>query len=126
MIDAYTDQPITTPDFSSGQVVLYDGGVVDDSLCAHKLILRRVDAQNIAEGVVEVTLEYENFQPQSDPECGDEVIEVRPFEFFYVHSRDELVFAERIQRSEEHTSELQSRGHLVCLLLLEKKNDATS
>src|SRR5439155_12952127 len=27
----------------------------------------------------------------------------------------------RIVRSEEHTSELQSRGHLVCRLLLEKK-----
>src|SRR5207253_3571863 len=26
----------------------------------------------------------------------------------------------KIQRSEEHTSELQSRGHLVCRLLLEK------
>src|SRR6266508_3028087 len=28
----------------------------------------------------------------------------------------------RRRRSEEHTSELQSRGHLVCRLLLEKKN----
>src|SRR5439155_23190456 len=28
-------------------------------------------------------------------------------------------------RSEEHTSELQSRGHLVCRLLLEKKNKLT-
>src|SRR5690625_6225294 len=28
-------------------------------------------------------------------------------------------------RSEEHTSELQSRGHLVCRLLLEKKNSKT-
>src|SRR5690554_7104448 len=27
----------------------------------------------------------------------------------------------RVQRSEEHTSELQSRPHLVCRLLLEKK-----
>src|SRR5437870_13269671 len=27
----------------------------------------------------------------------------------------------RCRRSEEHTSELQSRGHLVCRLLLEKK-----
>src|SRR5690625_1087544 len=27
------------------------------------------------------------------------------------------------RRSEEHTSELQSRGHLVCRALLEKKND---
>src|SRR5439155_7915826 len=30
------------------------------------------------------------------------------------------------QRSEEHTSELQSRGHLVCRLLLEKKNSLYS
>src|SRR5437870_10840632 len=30
--------------------------------------------------------------------------------------------APRPSRSEEHTSELQSRGHLVCRLLLEKKN----
>src|SRR5207253_9534544 len=29
-------------------------------------------------------------------------------------------------RSEEHTSELQSRGHLVCRLLLEKKNNINS
>src|SRR5271157_1027700 len=29
-------------------------------------------------------------------------------------------------RSEEHTSELQSRPHLVCRLLLEKKNKTTS
>src|SRR5207253_3495474 len=28
---------------------------------------------------------------------------------------------EEVERSEEHTSELQSRGHLVCRLLLEKK-----
>src|SRR5690625_7040704 len=28
-------------------------------------------------------------------------------------------------RSEEHTSELQSRGHLVCRLLLEKKKKNT-
>src|SRR5690625_7128553 len=30
-------------------------------------------------------------------------------------------YKEMTQRSEEHTSELQSRGHLVCRLLLEKK-----
>src|SRR3989442_10084241 len=29
------------------------------------------------------------------------------------------------RRSEEHTSELQSRPHLVCRLLLEKKNEAS-
>src|SRR5439155_25627032 len=31
-----------------------------------------------------------------------------------------------IKRSEEHTSELQSRGHLVCRLLLEKKKSCTA
>src|SRR5690625_5944189 len=30
-----------------------------------------------------------------------------------------IVFAKQQERSEEHTSELQSRGHLVCRLLLE-------
>src|SRR5437870_10644021 len=29
----------------------------------------------------------------------------------------------KARRSEEHTSELQSRGHLVCRLLLEKKKN---
>src|SRR5690625_6913702 len=31
------------------------------------------------------------------------------------------MYARYDDRSEEHTSELQSRGHLVCRLLLEKK-----
>src|SRR5690625_5626500 len=31
-----------------------------------------------------------------------------------------ILFAFHSKRSEEHTSELQSRGHLVCRLLLEK------
>src|SRR5687768_18267092 len=41
-------------------------------------------------------------------------------------ARSELVITGRpdraLVRSEEHTSELQSRLHLVCRLLLEKKN----
>src|SRR3712207_8465375 len=32
---------------------------------------------------------------------------------------------QHLQRSEEHTSELQSRQYLVCRLLLEKKNTST-
>src|SRR5258708_9816202 len=35
-------------------------------------------------------------------------------------------FMRNVQRSEEHTSELQSPDHLVCRLLLEKKNAALS
>src|SRR3989442_12531587 len=33
------------------------------------------------------------------------------------------LFDEEVLRSEEHTSELQSRPHLVCRLLLEKKKN---
>src|SRR2546429_5715907 len=36
----------------------------------------------------------------------------------------DVLAAERCPRSEEHTSELQSRLHLVCRLLLEKKKQA--
>src|SRR5690625_6172631 len=42
-------------------------------------------------------------------------------------SKDVIIASlrKRNKRSEEHTSELQSRGHLVCRLLLEKKNRHT-
>src|SRR5690625_1176225 len=46
--------------------------------------------------------------------------------FQFVDLYDYLSFRRRDDgqiRSEVHTSELQSRGHLVCRLLLEKKND---
>jgi len=54
-----------------------------------------------------------------------------PFDSGIADVRDGLTRKERIvlsclnklqARSEEHTSELQSRLHLVCRLLLEKKN----
>src|SRR5437870_10988170 len=38
----------------------------------------------------------------------------------------ERCWPDRAARSEEHTSELQSRGHLVCRLLLEKKKTNTT
>src|SRR5258705_4743491 len=37
--------------------------------------------------------------------------------------RKPLLYPPELQRSEEHTSELQSLRHLVCRLLLEKKNN---
>src|SRR5690625_1085677 len=57
-----------------------------------------------------------------------------------IHSRSVSLFSQRLgvsakldlveirsnERSEEHTSELQSRGHLVCRLLLEKKKKTTT
>src|SRR4051794_41710766 len=47
----------------------------------------------------------------------------RPSQSFITaqHKRDPRKCAAGLQRSEEHTSELQSPVHLVCRLLLEKK-----
>src|SRR5207253_11483782 len=47
------------------------------------------------------------------------------------HTRSEVEVGRALaepfaRRSEEHTSELQSRGHLVCRLLLEKKKTPRS
>src|SRR5690625_807275 len=39
----------------------------------------------------------------------------------WIYEKGDLDFLPKTTRSEEHTSELQSRGHLVCRLLLEKK-----
>src|SRR2546422_4958116 len=46
--------------------------------------------------------------------CSPRSPRLRPSPMLHVHRRSTL-------RSEEHTSELQSRLHLVCRLLLEKK-----
>src|SRR2546430_12416727 len=40
---------------------------------------------------------------------------------FVRHYRNAVSLKQREQRSEEHTSELQSQSNLVCRLLLEKK-----
>src|SRR5690625_5427181 len=64
----------------------------------------KIEAANMPENVNAVALKelsrYEKI-PQNSPESS-------------------------IIRSEEHTSELQSRGHLVCRLLLEKKKKKTN
>src|SRR5690625_6385372 len=54
------------------------------------------------------------------PECDDRLAGLQ-----VVVEMDHLFIrqlSEPCERSEEHTSELQSRGHLVCRLLLENKH----
>src|SRR2546429_4551836 len=46
-----------------------------------------------------------------------------PESFFTADVSGEPIIVVRGKRSEEHTSELQSRLHLVCRLLLEKKKN---
>src|SRR5258707_2911360 len=51
----------------------------------------------------------------------------RPSHFLtQLRERPRQVASSSCVRSEEHTSELQSRQYLVCRLLLEKKNETTS
>src|SRR5690242_21630143 len=60
-----------------------------------------------------------------DPYKGRKLIPLPPGNFVYsegfVDVWDKLVDKEEEERSEEHTSELQSHVNLVCRLLLEKK-----
>src|SRR2546430_11886797 len=65
-----------------------------------------------------------------DP-VGEEALHVRAFleraDLVANHALEEVrETAAREQRSEEHTSELQSQSNLVCRLLLEKKKKTTS
>src|SRR5258708_24387952 len=59
-------------------------------------------------------------------------ISVYHFKIFVTYGKKITVFVENqkvlevIDRSEEHTSELQSPDHLVCRLLLEKKKEANT
>src|SRR2546422_1691594 len=55
---------------------------------------------------------------------GAKAKQVEPDVLHRQHARLELV-RDQLTRSEEHTSELQSRLHLVCRLLLEKKKKKT-
>src|SRR2546430_11656179 len=50
--------------------------------------------------------------------------DVEPLDFFAVGA-DEPRLERQKNRSEEHTSELQSQSNLVCRLLLEKKKNKT-
>src|SRR5690625_6892672 len=56
--------------------------------------------------------------------AGDEVL-MPSNAFMMIHKPWTMAFG-NADRSEEHTSELQSRGHLVCRLLLENKNISTT
>src|SRR5690606_40820433 len=55
-----------------------------------------------------------------DPTCRGDVRESQPAR--RSHQPDGVQARSQFERSEEHTSELQSRENLVCRLLLEKKN----
>src|SRR3989442_7603122 len=67
------------------------------------------DAQIREDLFVEFMLAQEQFMDTGEKRAGFRAL------------NDAMIVSAAGQRSEEHTSELQSRPHLVCRLLLEKK-----
>src|SRR5690625_2456561 len=74
--------------------------------------------------ILEVSPDLRARQQQRLQAFGDRVewLDQLPEHFIGCVLANEVLDAMPVTRSEEHTSELQSRGHLVCSLLLEKKN----
>src|SRR3712207_8338331 len=52
---------------------------------------------------------------------GSDILQLGKNEYVYKSKNMNIFFGVKDKRSEEHTSELQSRQYLVCRLLLEKK-----
>src|SRR3712207_7548747 len=75
-------------------------------------------SQKVASGDVEFTVMQSNLAELKEAEFKN--LKVKPV----VGRTHSVTWA--VRRSEEHTSELQSRQYLVCRLLLEKKNRTAS
>src|SRR5690554_7125393 len=78
------------------------------------------------EGYLSVQIPSKNFEPSNPLMYADFIKLIKAEEHPYItirfHFNPYEFYPEGQQtRSEEHTSELQSRPHLVCRLLLEKK-----
>src|SRR5690625_6480935 len=69
-------------------------------------------------------LPYRDFEKERllEERITKEINDHFTFSLIEVNDKAYRLYLEMAIRSEEHTSELQSRGHLVCRLLLEKKN----
>src|SRR5690625_1039565 len=83
---------------------------VKDHLKTVEAFIVMTDKDELPESDIESLYSYEDLVQMGDPETSlnTSIDENSPAGMCYT-------------RSEEHTSELQSRGHLVCRLLLEKK-----
>src|SRR5690625_5348371 len=97
-----------------GQLLLYDTPGIEDSMALLDYIERLVEADQRVEGPERIRRFLDSPEAQGRFEQEARVLTQ------LMHSEAALYVID-VRRSEEHTSELQSRGHLVCRLLLEKK-----
>src|SRR2546428_9291564 len=87
----------------------------------------RDDADSFEEGEEEDAAALETEADVTCPHCGETMtITLDPGGGRAQEYVEDCQVCCRPRRSEEHTSELQSRSDLVCRLLLEKKNDSSA
>src|SRR5947209_16411150 len=110
-----------TSELSNFRIVAFDGLLID--------LVARERADCIVRGIRAVSdFEYEFQMALMNRKLRStvETVFLMPHEkYTYISSRlikEVAGFGTSVTRSEEHTSELQSRQYLVCRLLLEKKN----
>src|SRR5690625_7094949 len=92
------------------------------SNCAHEIrekLRTRIQSLLTDETFDESRLETEIALMADKMDINEEVTRLRSHLKFFMQALESDVPVGR-RRSEEHTSELQSRGHVVCRLLLEK------
>src|SRR3712207_7626728 len=87
----------------------------------------RLPAMRVFVGTDHAGLEFKEHLKQALTDAGHEPVDCGAFEYDAEDDYPPFCFevGERT-RSEEHTSELQSRQYLVCRLLLEKKKKTKS
>src|SRR5207253_4808725 len=96
-----------------------DGHVTGVQTCALPIFARWLDVElaaldGWAESGAIPSEDVDRIRERATPPTPERVAEIER-----ITDHDTAAFVDA--RSEEHTSELQSRGHLVCRLLLEKK-----
>src|SRR6266702_5559686 len=88
-----------------------DSPVSDDAKSVGRRC-REAGEERVRDRAVAARSSGSGLEPEIEVTLGTQVLEVREHRVREAWATD--------LRSEEHTSELQSRGHLVCRLLLEK------
>ncbi|MGB3611869.1 MAG: hypothetical protein WA987_15955 [Cellvibrio sp.] len=107
--DKYMTDGVDTPDFTRGQVILIDSGVINNNPCADKLTFRSATAQEENGTVVKVIIEYEDFEERTGGDCTDSMQATRPFRFMFVNSTKKLIFSEKMRwRSSSSRSSVSS------------------
>src|SRR5690625_6376901 len=136
------------PTSNTPQVAINDIGTAEDFLAAVDATIKYFNDGDIVEGTVvkvdhdevliDIGYKTEGVIPSRELSIKhdvdpDEVVEVGDQIDALVLTKEDkegrLILSKKraqYERSEEHTSELQSRGHLVCRLLLEKKKKHTT